>query len=63
MPPWCSLITRIVKPKSDEARYEGGKKALQKELANMISKNVWDTNDVYCLQDLLNHPDMVEVML
>ena len=46
MPLWCSLITRVVKPKSAEARREGAAKAIQKELSNMNSKNVWDTGEV-----------------
>ena len=43
MPLWCSLITRVVKPKSAEARCEGVAKAIQKELSNMNLQNVWDT--------------------
>ena len=40
MPLWCSLITRVVKPKSAEALCEGAAKAIQKELSNMNSKKV-----------------------
>ena len=29
----------------------------------MTSKSIWDTNDVYSLKDLLNHPDKSEAML
>ena len=38
---WCSMITRIVKPKSAEARCEGAAKATQKKLSSMNSKNLW----------------------
>ena len=37
MPFWCSLIARVVKPKSAEARCPGAEAALRKELANMDS--------------------------
>ena len=46
MPLWCALSTRVVKPKSAEARCEGAAKALKKELSNMESKNGWDTDEV-----------------
>ena len=63
MPLWCSLITRVVKPKSAEARCAGAEAALRKELANMDSKKVWDTDDVYSLKDFLHHPNILEAML
>ena len=60
---WCSLITWVVKPKRAEARCPGAEAALKKELANMASKNVWNTEDVYALKDLLNHRDIPKAML
>ena len=63
MPPWCSLITRVVKPKSAEVRCAGAEAALRKELANMDSKKVWDTDDVFSLKDFLHHPNIPEAML
>ena len=42
MPLWCALVTRVVKPKSAEARCDGAVKELKKELANMESKKMWD---------------------
>ena len=42
-PIWRSQITRVVKPKSAEARCEGAAKAIRKELSNMNFKNAWDT--------------------
>ena len=62
MPRWCSLITRVVKPKSAEARCEGVAKAIQQELSNMNSKNVSDTDEVYSLIDILRIPKIPEAM-
>ena len=62
-PLWCSLVTRIVKPKSSEAQCEGAREAMRKELGNIESKGVWDTNDVYSLTDLLRDTKIKEAML
>ena len=62
MPFWCALITRVVRPKSAEARCEGAAKAIKKELSNMDSKKVWDTGEVYSLKDILHNPDLPEAM-
>ena len=64
MPIWCSLITRVVKPKSAEARCEGAAKAIQTEIANMQKRGrlVWDTEDVYYLLDILRNPKIPEAM-
>ena len=63
MPLWCSLITRVVKPKSAEARCEGVAKAIQKELSNMNLQNVWDTGEVYSIVDIFRNPKIPEAML
>ena len=63
MPLWCSLVKRVVKPKRAEARCRGPEATVKKELANMNSKKVWDTDDVYSLADLLNYKDIPEAML
>ena len=52
MPLWCQLITRVAKPKSDEARCDK-EEGLKKELKSMQEKHAWDVNDVYSLKDLL----------
>ena len=62
MPFWCALITRVVKPKSAEARCEGAAKAIKKELSNIDSKKVWDTGTVHSLKDMLRNPDLPEAM-
>jgi hypothetical protein len=62
-PLWCSLVTRIVKPKSEEARSPGAVAAMEKELGNMYEKEVWDTKDVYSLHDLLRDDRIKEAML
>ena len=62
MPLWCSLITRVVKPKSAEARCEGAEKASRKELSNMDAKKVWDTNGVYSLKNILRNSKIPEAM-
>ena len=62
-PLWCSLVTRVVKPKSSEAQCEGAKQAVKAELDNMNAKKVWDTDDVYSLTDLLQDPKISEAML
>ena len=59
---WCSLITRVVKPKSAEARCEGAAKAIQKGLSNMNSKKVWNTGEVYSLVDIIRNPEIPEAM-
>ena len=63
MPLWCALTTRVVKPKSAEARCDGAAQAFRKELANIESKKVWDTEDVYSLKDVLNNALIPEAML
>ena len=63
MPLWCAMITRIVKPKSEEAQCEGAKKAIRAELEKMMKRKVWDIDDVYSLQDLLRDPNVKEAML
>ena len=62
MPLWCSLVTRVVKPKSAEARCEGAANAIARELSNMDSKKVWDTGEVYSLTDILRNPKIPEAM-
>ena len=59
---WYSLITRVVKPKSAEARCEGVAKAMRKELSNMNSQKVRDTEKVYLLTDILRNPKIPEAM-
>ena len=63
MPLWCSLITRVVKLKSAEARCPVAEAALKKELANIASNKVWDTENVHSLKGLLNHRDLPEAKL
>ncbi|CAK0849503.1 unnamed protein product, partial [Prorocentrum cordatum] len=67
MPPcrllWCALATRIVKPRSEEAKCEGARKAILKEVERMGNDNVWDPKDVYSLKDFLKHPTIKEAML
>ena len=63
MPFWCQLITRVVKPKSAEARCDSVQKALEQELASITGKGVWDTKDVYSPKDLSSNPDILEAML
>ena len=62
MPLWCALITRVVKPKSVEARCEGATNTIRKELSNMDSKKVWDTGEVYSMKDILDNPAIPEAM-
>ena len=62
MPLWCSLITRVMKPKSAEARCEGAAQAIEKELSNMNSKKVWDTSEVYSLRDIFHNSKIAEAM-
>ena len=53
----------MIKPKSAEAQCEGAKNALKKELDSLRTKQVWDVDDVYSLQDLLKDPAISEAML
>ena len=64
MPMWRSLVTRVVKPKSADARCEGAANAIQKEVANMQKKGrlVWDTEEIYYLIDILRNPEIPEAM-
>ena len=62
-PLWCSLVTRVVKPKSQEAQCDAAKVALKTELDNMRGKGVWDESDVHSLHDLLKDPKISEAML
>ena len=63
MPLWCAMVTRIVKPKSQEAQCEGARAAIRTELNKMSSKKVWDVDDVYEYEDLMRAPDINEAML
>ena len=63
MPLWCSLVVRVVKPKSAESQCDGAADATKKELKNTDSKMVCNVNDVFCLRDLLNNNDISEAML
>ena len=60
---WCSLVTRIVKPKSAEAQCPGADAVMKKELHNINSKKVLDVDDVYFFKDLLRDKQISEAML
>ena len=60
MPLWCSLITRVIKSKSAEARCEHVAKAIQTELSNENSENVWDTGEVYSSQSFFAIPNSMK---
>lgn len=62
-PMWCSLVTRVVKPKSPEAQCDGSRNAMIQELNNINGKEVWDLDDVYSLPDLLKDKNISEAML
>ena len=56
-------MTRVVKPKSPEADCDGARKALEKELHGMSSKQVWGTSDVHSLRDLLKDESLSDACL
>ena len=62
-PMWCSLVTRVVKPKSLEGQCDGARNAMIKELNNINCKKLWDLDDVYSLPDLLKDKHISEAML
>ena len=62
-PLWCALITRVVAPKSAEAKSSGALAALEKERIGLMSRNTFDMSTVREYGDLMRGPTIPEVMV
>ena len=60
---WCCLITRLVNVRSDEARTEAARKAVDAELEGHRKRGTWDLSKVRELRDWMSDPAYSDVVV
>ena len=63
VPIWCTMVTRIVKPASSEAKCPGADAAIAKEHKGHLDKGTWDEGSVREYRDLMNDPNIDEAVI
>jgi hypothetical protein len=63
LPLWCSLITRSVSLKSEEAKSAAGQAAIKKELDGLRKRNTWDEANPMELDDLYRDARYPDAMI
>ena len=63
LPLWCSMITRSISLKSEEANLPEVKAAMQKELKGHAERGTWDLSTVREHSDLMRDPTQKEAMI